>query len=73
MQRAEISRKSKAQEEKAMPEELSMTQKAAGWPAQVKNYFEELQLVKVILGALDPLHYLSHKPSLPLIPNGRAW
>jgi len=27
-----------------MAEELSMTQKAAGWPAQVKNYFEELQL-----------------------------
>jgi preprotein translocase subunit SecE len=27
-----------------MSEELSMTQKAAGWPAQVKNYFEELQL-----------------------------
>ena len=27
-----------------MSEELSMTQKAAGWPAQVKSYFEELQL-----------------------------
>jgi preprotein translocase subunit SecE len=27
-----------------MSEELSVTQKAAGWPAQVKDYFEELQL-----------------------------
>ena len=27
-----------------MAEELSFPQKAAGWPAQVKNYFEELQL-----------------------------
>ncbi len=27
-----------------MAEELSMTQKAAGWPAQLKDYFEELQL-----------------------------
>jgi preprotein translocase subunit SecE len=27
-----------------MAEELSMTQKAAGWPAQVKEYFEDLQL-----------------------------
>ena len=27
-----------------MAEELSITQKAAGWPAQVKDYFEELQL-----------------------------
>ena len=27
-----------------MAEETSMTQKAAGWPAQVKNYFEELQM-----------------------------
>ncbi len=28
-----------------MPEEeLSFPQKAAAWPAQVKNYFEELQL-----------------------------
>jgi preprotein translocase subunit SecE len=27
-----------------MNEELSMTQKAAGWPAELKNYFEELQL-----------------------------
>lgn len=27
-----------------MSEELSTMQRAAGWPAQVKNYFEELQL-----------------------------
>jgi preprotein translocase subunit SecE len=27
-----------------MSEELSITQKAVGWPAAVKNYFEELQL-----------------------------
>jgi preprotein translocase subunit SecE len=27
-----------------MSEELSITQKAAGWPAQVKEYFEELKL-----------------------------
>jgi preprotein translocase subunit SecE len=27
-----------------MAEELSMTQKAAGWPAQIKEYFEDLQL-----------------------------
>jgi preprotein translocase subunit SecE len=27
-----------------MSEELSMPQRAAGWPAQVKNYFEELHL-----------------------------
>ena len=27
-----------------MAEELSITQKAAGWPAQLKDYFEELQL-----------------------------
>ena len=27
-----------------MSEELSVTQKAAGWPAELKNYFEELQL-----------------------------
>lgn len=27
-----------------MAEELSITQKATGWPAQVKDYFEELQL-----------------------------
>lgn len=27
-----------------MADELSMTQKATGWPAQVKDYFEELQL-----------------------------
>ena len=27
-----------------MAEEVSTIQKAAGWPAQVKNYFEELQL-----------------------------
>ena len=27
-----------------MSEEQSITQKAVGWPAAVKNYFEELQL-----------------------------
>jgi preprotein translocase subunit SecE len=27
-----------------MAEELSMTQKAAAWPAQIKEYFEDLQL-----------------------------
>ena len=27
-----------------MAEELSMTQKAVGWPLQLKNYVEELQL-----------------------------
>ena len=27
-----------------MTEELSFPQKAAAWPAQVKDYFEELQL-----------------------------
>jgi preprotein translocase subunit SecE len=27
-----------------MAEEQSIAQKAAGWPAQVKNYVEELQL-----------------------------
>ena len=27
-----------------MAEEQSLTQKAAGWPAQVKEYFEDLQL-----------------------------
>jgi preprotein translocase subunit SecE len=27
-----------------MAEEMSMTQKAASWPAQVKEYFEDLQL-----------------------------
>ena len=27
-----------------MADELSMTQKATGWPAQLKDYFEELQL-----------------------------
>jgi preprotein translocase subunit SecE len=27
-----------------MSEETSFPQKAAGWPAQVKDYFEELQL-----------------------------
>jgi preprotein translocase subunit SecE len=27
-----------------MSEELSITQKAAAWPAQVKNYVEELKL-----------------------------
>ena len=27
-----------------MAEELSMTQKAAGWPLQVKDYFDELHL-----------------------------
>ena len=27
-----------------MAEELSFQQRAGGWPAQVKNYFEELQL-----------------------------
>jgi preprotein translocase subunit SecE len=27
-----------------MAEELSFPQRAAGWPAQVKSYFEELQL-----------------------------
>jgi preprotein translocase subunit SecE len=27
-----------------MSEEISFPQKAAGWPAQMKNYFEELQL-----------------------------
>jgi preprotein translocase subunit SecE len=27
-----------------MSEEVSVTQKAAAWPAQVKDYFEELQL-----------------------------
>ena len=27
-----------------MAEELSISQKATGWPAQVKDYFEELQL-----------------------------
>ncbi len=27
-----------------MSEELSVTQKAAGWPAQVKEYVEELKL-----------------------------
>jgi preprotein translocase subunit SecE len=27
-----------------MAEELSFPQRAAGWPAEVKNYFEELQL-----------------------------
>ena len=27
-----------------MAEELSMTQKAVGWPAQVKEYFQDLQL-----------------------------
>jgi preprotein translocase subunit SecE len=27
-----------------MSEELSFPQRASGWPAQVKNYFEELQL-----------------------------
>jgi preprotein translocase subunit SecE len=27
-----------------MAEELSMPQKIAGWPAQVKEYFEDLQL-----------------------------
>lgn len=27
-----------------MAEEQSITQKAATWPAKVKNYFEELQL-----------------------------
>jgi preprotein translocase subunit SecE len=27
-----------------MAEEQSMTQNVAGWPAKVKNYFEELQL-----------------------------
>ena len=27
-----------------MAEEVSAIQKAAGWPAQVKNYVEELQL-----------------------------
>jgi preprotein translocase subunit SecE len=27
-----------------MAEELSISQKATGWPAQVKDYFEDLQL-----------------------------
>ena len=27
-----------------MAEDTSMTQRAAGWPAQMKSYFEELQL-----------------------------
>jgi preprotein translocase subunit SecE len=27
-----------------MSEDTSMTRKAAGWPADLKNYFEELQL-----------------------------
>jgi len=27
-----------------MSDETSMTQRAVGWPAEVKNYFEELQL-----------------------------
>jgi preprotein translocase subunit SecE len=27
-----------------MAEEQSLSQKAAGWPAQVKDYFQELQL-----------------------------
>jgi len=27
-----------------MADETSMTQRAAGWPAQMKDYFEELQL-----------------------------
>ena len=27
-----------------MAEERSLTQQAAGWPAQTKDYFEELQL-----------------------------
>ena len=27
-----------------MAEELSVTQKAVGWPARVKDYFQELQL-----------------------------
>jgi preprotein translocase subunit SecE len=27
-----------------MAEELSVTQRAVGWPAEVKNYFEELHL-----------------------------
>ena len=27
-----------------MADELSITQKATGWPAQMKDYFEELQL-----------------------------
>jgi preprotein translocase subunit SecE len=27
-----------------MSEELSFPQKAAGWPAEIKNYFEELHL-----------------------------
>ena len=27
-----------------MPEELTMTQKAAAWPAQIKDYYQELQL-----------------------------
>jgi preprotein translocase subunit SecE len=27
-----------------MAEELSMPQKMAGWPAQIKEYFEDLQL-----------------------------
>lgn len=27
-----------------MSEETSIAQRAAGWPAEVKNYFEELQL-----------------------------
>ena len=27
-----------------MADELSITQKAAGWPAQIKDYFDELHL-----------------------------